>query len=235
MLVFKHGIQGRCICRHEATRMTLAFIFMYLVVFQSRTDFSFEQIYLRNLKSGLQWDNSVLNLFSRQKCWISLCRIYLFGLMNEKNTCQWKFIYYLVALPSQILSKTFKLCQIQHTHIWYMCNTSMYTHIYQWVYMCVFSVETFDVQYITDIYYDVSIIYYLAEIFICDPHCFNLMSFMTILMKCMWHPECGLCLVIERTFVTGWDHLGILTASSPFGPVKIILPTRRGFHDLLWC
>lgn len=51
--------------------------------------------------------------------------------------------------------------------------------------MCVFSVETFDVQYITDIYYDVSIIYYLAEIFICDPHCFNLMSFMTILMKCM--------------------------------------------------
>ena len=122
MLVFKHGIQGRCICRHEATRMTLAFIFMYLLVFQSRTDFSFEQIYLRNLKSGLQWDNSVLNLFSRQKCWISLCRIYLFGLMNEKNTCQWKFIYYLVALPSQILSKTFKLCQIQHTHIWYMIS-----------------------------------------------------------------------------------------------------------------
>lgn len=67
-----------------------------------------------------------------------------------------------------------------------------YTYLYMDIYVrvCVLLGRTFWHLSIYSWCYNVSVLYYLAVMFICNPHCFNLMSAKSIFMKYIWHPEC---------------------------------------------
>lgn len=115
----------------------------------------------------------------------------------------------------------------------------IHTHTHISVYVCVGGgLLSWNIWHVS-IYswcYDVSIINYLAVIFICSLHCFNLVGARNILMRYIRHPECGhLSLLWESTSMIVWELLEILQAFLSVGQQKSWLLPRRGFSASFSC
>lgn len=114
----------------------------------------------------------------------------------------------------------------------HMC-ISIHIHIYQYIHVCVLLSQNIW-HAIYSWCFDVSIIIYWAVMFICNLHCFNLMSAQNILMKYIWHPEHGpLSLLREGTSMTVWNLLGIWAGISIYGPAEILTTYQKGISCLI--